>query len=321
MNRLRIFRATRLAFVLISAAALSTIGPVASGAQCFSVFGSTLPVSFSTRGLAMGDANVASSDADVIFYGPAQLAVARGVAGAVEHYDRYNLGSISAVEHVGRAGFGVGATYAGAPDLPCGTDVPPYVLPDVSGHRIIVTAGTAMAFGPVSLGTAVKFAESQYGTRAVSRMAADIGLSSTFRTPLASTSLSLAVQNIGSREKDFGTHTPLRFVMGTWTSVPAGPFDFAVAGQLAYRRYHFSEHSHRDFLPAVGLEVARALGGTSKFAFRGGFRRANEVEGNGNWTGGAGLTVHHVAIDYAVEALDLYRTNPGHRIGIRVGVP
>ena len=46
-------------------------------AQCVPL---RLPIGASTRGIAMADANTAGRDDDVIFYGPAQLAIARGTS-------------------------------------------------------------------------------------------------------------------------------------------------------------------------------------------------------------------------------------------------
>jgi hypothetical protein len=266
----------------------------------------------------MGDANSASSDPDVIFYGPAQLAVARGVSGGAARYDEYTLGSVAVVQHVGNGGFGVGATYAGAQRLPCTTDHPPYSYPDVSGHRLYAVGAAAVSVGEVHFGAALKFADFEFGNGSASRVAGDIGVSRAFGNAWQTTSFSLAVQNIGPREDDWSTYTPLRFVLGTWTSISARAFNVAIASQLAYRRYHFTERSLRDLLPAIGLEIGHTLGARNRFAVRGGFRRADQFAQDGNWTGGAGLTIHRLSIDYAIEDRGDFLDGAIHRFGIRV---
>src|SRR5437868_10943429 len=76
-------------------------------AQCVDL---PLPTSASTRGLAMGNANTAGRDDDVIFYGPAQLAVARGTSASVERYsDRLIGGAMSTVSRIASGAVGLGA--------------------------------------------------------------------------------------------------------------------------------------------------------------------------------------------------------------------
>ena len=309
---------SRTSIAQLLAVTLSAALAETAAAQCFNWGTAPLQMSFSTRGLAMGDANAASSDPDVIFYGPAQLAVAHGVSGGAARYDEYNLGSVAAVQHVGRGGFGIGATYAGAQRLPCWTDVLPYHLPDVSGHNFYAVGGAAFSVGAVHLGAALKLVDFKFGNGSTSRVAGDIGVSRAFANARQTTSLSLAVQNIGPRENDWSTYTPLRFVLGTWTSISAGSFNVAIASQLAYRRYHFTDHSQRDLVPAIGLELGHALGKRNRLAVRGGFRRTDEFIQDGNWTGGAGLTIHRLSIDYAFEDRGDFLDGAIHRFGIRV---
>src|SRR5256885_8700058 len=77
-----------------------------AAAQCID---RPLPTSGSTRAVAMGDANTAGRDDDVIFYGPAQLAVARGTSAAAERYsDRLAGGTISSTLRFSFGGIGVG---------------------------------------------------------------------------------------------------------------------------------------------------------------------------------------------------------------------
>src|SRR5205085_10752843 len=99
---------------------VAAILPRLAHAQCVT---QRLPTSASTRGLAMGDANTAGRADDVIFYGPAQLAVARGTSVAGERYvDRLASGSVSTTSRLANGGIGVGAQIVEARNLdPCVT--------------------------------------------------------------------------------------------------------------------------------------------------------------------------------------------------------
>src|SRR5436305_12653056 len=90
----------------------------AASAQCID---RPLPTSASTRALAMGDANLAGRDDDVIFYGPAQLAVARGTSVAAERYfDGLAGGTVATTQRLASGGIGVGAQIVeGKNSLPC----------------------------------------------------------------------------------------------------------------------------------------------------------------------------------------------------------
>src|SRR5437764_13749369 len=89
-----------------------------AAAQCID---RPLPTSGSTRALAMGDANLAGRDDDVIFYGPAQLAVARGTSVAAERYfDGLAGGTVATTQRLASGGIGVGAQIVeGKNSLPC----------------------------------------------------------------------------------------------------------------------------------------------------------------------------------------------------------
>src|SRR3954454_17074430 len=76
-------------------------------AQCLPL---RLPISASTRGIAMADANTAGRDDEVIFYGLAQLAVARGTSASVERYsDRLVGGALSTVSRIASGAVRLGA--------------------------------------------------------------------------------------------------------------------------------------------------------------------------------------------------------------------
>src|SRR5438270_13944474 len=98
---------TLRALALPAAASASLILASTAAAQCVD---RPLPTSASTRALAMGDANLAGRDDDVIFYGPAQLAVARGTSVAAERYmDGLAGGTVATTSRLASGGIGVGA--------------------------------------------------------------------------------------------------------------------------------------------------------------------------------------------------------------------
>src|SRR5436309_10996609 len=83
------------------------LAPVAR-AQCIN---QRLTTGASTRALAMGDANTAGRDDDVIFYGPAQLAVARGTSAAIGRYGEHvTSATLASSARIATGGVGVGAS-------------------------------------------------------------------------------------------------------------------------------------------------------------------------------------------------------------------
>ena len=93
--------------VRLLASALFSLVAGRLSAQCLPL---RLPIGASTRGVAMADANTAGRDDDVIFYGPAQLAIARGTSASVERYsDRLVGGAMSTVSRISSLGVGIGA--------------------------------------------------------------------------------------------------------------------------------------------------------------------------------------------------------------------
>src|SRR5437868_479377 len=148
-------------------------------AQCVDL---PLPTSASTRGLAMGNANLASRDDDVIFYGPAQLAVARGTSVAGERYvDRLASGSVSTTSRLANGGIGVGAQIVEARNLdPCVTTLPNGRPPTRMITRSQAVVGAALPFKRFRFGLAGKYASEQPDNGRVSAFLVDAGVSRDF---------------------------------------------------------------------------------------------------------------------------------------------
>lgn len=303
----------------LAAIALALVSSGAGG-QCSNII--FLPASASTRALGVGDANVAGRDDDVIFYNPAQVAVARGTSAAVERYGlERNGGTVAAAVPFGAGGFGVGATLASSPHLPCGTDTPPYELPPVSGHRLVAAAGVAQSWKHTRFGLAAKYVEEQIGSGSSSAPLLDVGVGHDYQLfDRAAITLGAAIQNIGNRDRqDIATITPLTTSLGAATGFPVGPLDLAIAGRVDMPWWEArSVRYSRDLHAGGGVEVGYSWLDGYSVALRGGVRRRDHDFGTGNWTGGASLVLDRITIDYAFEQLIWPDNGVAHRIGLRV---
>jgi hypothetical protein len=308
-----------------AAAILALLGPRAIGAQCVSKY---LPTSASTRALAMGDANTAGRDDDVIFYGPAQLAVARGTSVQAERYfDRLSGGTISSTGRLANGGIGVGAQLVEGRNVdlcPTASIIPPSLGgPFTSAPRMLSRAlgvvGGAGTFKRFHLGAAGKYVSAQADAQRTSRFLLDLGVSRDFQLrdflPL---SAALAVQNIGTSAVDTNTLiTPLRGALGLGSGFPVGPLDVAAAMQLAVERNGtMSIVQHGRFLAGIGTEVGYTWLDGYSFAIRAGERVSPAGADLRHFTFGAGVVLDRVAVDYAGEDRAGFRI--AHRIGVRL---
>lgn len=289
-----------------------------AGAQCID---RPLPTSASTRGLAMGDANLASRDDDVIFYGPAQLAVARGTSVAAERYaERFAAGSFSTTARLATGGIGVGAQIVEARNLdPCLIQLPNARPPTKIMTRSQAVVGAAFPFKRFRLGLAGKYASEQPDNGRTSAFLVDAGVSRDLSlgdfVPLTA---ALSFQNMApdpTRAIELGI--PRRALLGLSSGGPVGPFDLGVAlqGGVEHAGAGQVEVKNR---PTVGggLEVAYTWLDGYNFSLRAGGRTAYAYEATRHFTAGAGLVLDRLAIDYALEEL----TGPryAHRLGVRL---
>src|SRR6266545_4424146 len=96
----------RLAFVPLGSLLLAA----GLGAQGKPTAPLVLRLPASTRGLALGNVAVASGNDDVIFYNPAQLAVARAASLSVQRFSEGAMaGALSAAMAFNNGGIGIGA--------------------------------------------------------------------------------------------------------------------------------------------------------------------------------------------------------------------
>src|SRR5262245_4141760 len=149
----------------------------AAGAQCVHL---PLPASASTRGLAMGNANLAGRDDDVIFYGPAQLAVARGTSVAAERYvDGLAGGTAATTSRLATGGIGVGAQIVEGrnsdecllqPTLPNGGPA------SRTMSRMEAVVGAAQTYKRIRFGLAGKYSTEDADATRVSAFLVDVGV-------------------------------------------------------------------------------------------------------------------------------------------------
>ena len=312
------------ALIFSGTTALVAATPHRVDGQCL---GQRLPPSASTRGVAMGDASTAMRDDDVIFYGPAQLAVARGTSAAAERYfDRLASGTVSTASRLASGGIGVGAQVIE------GRNVDPCLQPMLGPggtftftpaartiSRTLAVVGAAQTYKRFHVGASAKYAAAQLDDQRTSRFLFDAGASRDFTlgdfVPLT---VALAVQNIGTSARDTTQLiTPLRGVLGLASGGPVGPFDLAIAAQLSVERNgDQSIVRHGRFIPGLGAELGYTWLDGYSVAVRIGERTPPTRTDLRHFTFGGGLVLDRISVDYAVEDLVGFRL--AHRVGIRL---
>jgi len=294
---------------LSGTAALLVLISHASLSQCIN---QRLVTSASTRGLAMGNSNTASRDDDVIFYGPAQLAVARGTSAAAERVSpRLGNGTFASTARIATGGVGIGVQLAeGSNENRC-------EFRQLS--RVLAVVGAAQTYKRFRFGIAGKYAAEQADSAQTSRFMVDAGVSRDFSlADFLPLTLALAVQNIGTSAADtVALVTPLRVALGAATGGPLGPLDVGLASDVAVERNDtLSLVKHGRLIAGFGVEVGYSWLDGYSFSFRAGERVPPTRTDERHFTFGAGLVLDRLSIDYAGEDLVGFRI--AHRIGVRL---
>jgi hypothetical protein len=288
-------------------------------AQCVDL---PLPMSASTRGLAMGNANLAGRDDDVIFYGPAQLAVARGTSVAAERYlDGLAGGTVATTSRLATGGIGVGAQIVeGKNSDACLQQVTPSPFLRVQTiSRTQAVVGAAQTYKRYRVGIAAKYATEQTDNLRQSMFLADVGVSHDYSlgdvVPLTA---ALAVQSIGGNPSDaFVLGVPRTASVGLATGGPVGPFDLTLAAQAGVEHTGTDASDIRNRpMARGGVEVGYTWLDGYSIAVRAGERTASSSDLTRHTTFGAGLVLDRFAFDYAAEHLAGSRF--GNRFGIRL---
>lgn len=321
----------RSAFAILTCSAvLHGQAPTTNGSiPPIDVFAPTvLSLPASTRALGMGNVGVASRDDDVLFYNPAQLAIARGMSASGARYSpSARGGALSSVTRFNNGGIAVGMSMvdyeAPGPTLP-GTEG------DLNGKGVNQASsldaviGLAQVYKSVRVGVAAKYVEDQLPDVRIGRAAFDVGLA---KDIMRFYTVGLAVQNIGGSTTypcptctltpsnlppnpplQVRARLPLRTTLGAATARQLGPFDAAATVGLSMLR--------GDFLaPAGGGELGYSWLDGYSVALRLG--TASPARSESRATGGLGLTIDRLTIDYALES-DWSLARVQHRIGVRV---
>ena len=303
--------------------------------------------------LAFGNVGVASRDDDVLFYNPAQLVVARGMSGSFERYSANSLGgTLSSVTRFSNNAFAIGARFADYRDALVvgavggsgpGNSTPVTLFPVdrriavgsglTEGLTAEATVGYATTFKGFRLGASAKYATDEVPGVRLQKGAVDVGVA---RDVARFYTVALAVQNIGEStslaclndgirsipclvaaqagqtggvvpDVTLPVYLPLRTTLGGSFSHELGEFDFASTAAVSLLRSNL-------LIPAGGGELGYSWLDGYSVAVRAGARRP--LPGEGTFTAGAGFTVDHLSIDYALETLSGSRV--AHRIGLRI---
>ena len=271
----------------------------------------------STRALAMGDAGVALAAVDALCRNPAQLAVARGLAGGASRYGGgATLLSVALALPMAPGGLGLGvqhldytagcaacAASLGTGEGALGTDAGP------AASASVLTLGFGREVDGVRVGVAGKWVEHRVADTRGGALAVDVGVA----RRVGWATVAASAQNLGTRlryahglaAQDLQTRATLGVATeGRWV----GPLDLAASAALSYL-------DGGDLVPGAGLELGYSPVEGYAVAGRVGARRAIG-DGVGPLSLGAALSRDRVTVEYAFQPLDA----PGalHRVGLRL---
>jgi hypothetical protein len=296
------------------------------------------------RTLGLGNTGIASRDDEVIFFNPAQVAIARGMSASAERYSKTaGGGSVSAASAFANGGIAIGARVVNY-------EVPTSFFPADRGSMLDAgspaasyeaSIGIGQTWKGVRGGIAGKYATELAPDIRAGRAMVDVGLAKDFSRVYT---VGLAVQNIGNSmaipcsvtrggsrcmlptsplaadnsgtsrfaasnvaANDVQVDTPIRTTLGVGATRSVGEFDLAGTAAVSLLRTEF-------VIPSGGIEANYSWLSGYNIALRAGARRP--IAGEDAFTAGAGFTMDRLSIDYALETLSGGRV--GHRIGLRV---
>ena len=275
-----------------------------------------LRVAASTRALSMGNAGIMSNDADGLFYNPALLFGARGMAVSLQRFGSFGTtGSLANTVTLGSLNIGVGAQVLDWSALPLSyreiTRLGATALGDSGGvpaSSIAVTLGIAKNIRGHRLGISAKYVADRFGATQDGTLAFDVGM---MGPSLGPGNLSFVVQNIGQGLRIGGAEgkLPTRAGAGWAASNGYEKFDLGVQAQLTVDRDGFTR-------PAGGAEIAYVPIDGVSFVARAGLRMPRETD-ESFATGGLGIILDRFSIDYAIEPF-LHGHSISHRLGLRI---
>jgi hypothetical protein len=262
------------------------------------------------RTLALGDVGVASRDDEVLFFNPAQLAVATGFSSSGERYTANSSGAaLSAVTRFNGGGVAIGMrmnSFDASGNLTTGSGAS-LGQSLFSSTSLEASVGVAQVIKGIRVGAALKYAEQDLGTTRLERGLVDVGLA---KQVFGSYTVGASVQNLGTDEVLEGpvrVELPRMATLGVSRGGPVGEFDLFGTAAVSWNR-------DNSLYPAGGLEVSYSWLSGYNIAMRAGGRRP--LPGEEAFTAGAGFTMDRLSIDYALETLSGGRI--GNRLGLRI---
>ena len=270
-----------------------------------------------TRALALGDAGVALADVDALFQNPAQLAVARGLAGGGSRWGGgATLLSVALALPVAPGGLGLGVQHLDytTPCVACGarTSAGEGALAFDAGpiaSASVLTLGFGRDVDGVRVGVAGKWIEQRLADARGTALVADVGVA----RRVGWATVAASAQNLGTRlrfadgrpSRDLARRATLGVATeGRWV----GPLDLSASAQLAYL-------DGNELVPGAGLELGYSPIEGYAVAGRVGVRRTLG-DGVGPVSLGAAVVRDRVTLEYAFQPVDA----PGalHRVGLRL---
>jgi hypothetical protein len=274
-----------------------------------------LEVPGSTRALGLGNSYaMASAESDAVFYNPALLSTARGVAGSVAAYGSGArlFGVSGALEWWdGGVGFGLQALSYGAESTSSGAfargEAGLSDSGDVSSSEAVVSAAYARTLLGFRVGIAGKLIDYRVGSERDGTAAADVGIARN----VGPVTLGLAGRNMGRDPSVelIDVELPAEVTLGAATGTrPVGPLDLMVAASASWRR-------DETWAAGGGIEVSYWPIQGRTFSGRAGYRWVEDSDLM-PLTLGAGFTGDRIAIDWAFH--DVEDGDALHRLTIRL---
>lgn len=272
----------------------------------------------SARLAAMANAGLAANDGDALLYNPGMLNGARGTAISLQRYGSFGTaGAMGTVTQIGSLNLGVGAQFVDW-SAPTGATWGDVVrkgatrLADsggVAASSSAFTVGVGRTIKGLRLGVNVKYAEDRYGAAHDGTFAFDLG----FTKPLGPANLAVVAQNLGPGLRIGGEKgmLPRRIGVGFGGGLYSlfEHFDLGAQMQLTLEGNSFVR-------PAGGIEVGYVPVEGVSIVVRNGLRLPRERD-ESLVTGGLGIVVDRISIDYALEPFRGGRP-ASHRVGLRI---
>jgi hypothetical protein len=309
----------RMAAGAVAFQALLAVGAVTAGAQSTEGIGPiVLRLPSSARIAAMANAGLASNDGDAMLYNPALLSTARGTAVSLESYgSNATAGALGMVQNAGPVNIGIGVQFLQwSSQAGSYAEAVRYGASHLADRGSVAAASTAITFGVSrtvfgrSVGVSAKYVEDRFAGAHDGTMAFDAGVMLPSPGP---GNLAFVVQNVGEGLRLQGeqgrlpTSVGLGYGGGMYSRFES--FDFGFQTALTVERGGFVR-------PAGGAELGYVPIEGVALVVRGGVKLPRERD-EPLATGGLGITVDRVSLDYAIEPFRGGRP-VSHRLGLRI---